>query len=457
MGGFSTLSNSRKISSHICVIKSSEPIASNSNGVYIGRTSVYKTPFFFNSAKLMNPHISVLGTTGSGKTYFLKCFLVRNRAVNDSKILIIDWNNEYKDVITLLGGSSIELGARDHANAFNLFKSQNGHQTVLNLLSEFLDLQIKEQSALSNVLEKLNSESKRITLNGILTTLEAAGDEAKELLLKASRLRGDCMFCDETTFDTSLLLDGVTSVNLLGIQGEPQRRFATSIIIELIRSAMHSMEINSRQNRIIVLDEAWKLIGANSRLGHLFREGRKYGISIVIATQLASDINNEILANSGCIMVFKLQSGSDYEVLENAGVLDAIAAKRLQELQQGSCFIRLSGKDSGSDATKFFIKRVEGFQISAYHINGDNMRITVQKEKFLKATGELVTRNEVKSRIMEYAEANSKNIDAIGLVRLMAKNGVGRPEVVKYIRALGLPDKQVVYAYENAKDVVAEG
>jgi hypothetical protein len=440
----------------MCVIRSSEPATGECDGVYMGRTHIYRTPFFIDRSKLINPHISVLGMTGSGKTYFLKCFLVRSRSMHDSSILIIDWNNEYNDVINLLDGKHVELGGADRINVFTLFGSDSSAiKRALALISELVALELKELSLLSKTIDGLISENEAVNLNAVLTRLNSGGKDPEGLSMKIAQLRGNCMFSDRTTFDISSLLEGVTVVNLLVVQSEAQKKFVTGAIIELVNETMHRMDINSKANHIVVLDEAWKLIGESRRLGHLFREGRKYGVSVVIATQLASDINNEILANSGCVMVFRLQSGTDYGVLKTSGVLDDASATRLQGLQQGSCFVRIAEKDTSGSVMGFFIDKVDGFQISTYCINGENMRIIVQNERFLKATQGISARNDVKAKIMEYVDANSKNVDAIGLVRILARNGVERHEVVTYLRSLGLPDLQILFAYENSKDVIA--
>jgi DNA helicase HerA-like ATPase len=67
-----------------------------SNSIFIGTTSRFEVPFTWTFATLTNPHISVVGITGSGKSFFVKTFLVRASYVWGTNALIIDWAGEYK-------------------------------------------------------------------------------------------------------------------------------------------------------------------------------------------------------------------------------------------------------------------------------------------------------------------------------------------------------------------------
>ena len=70
--------------------------------------------------------------------------------------------------------------------------------------------------------------------------------------------------------------------------------------------------IPKNSERMIVLDETWRLVRNSEEVGILFREGRKYGFSVIVATQLASDISNEVLSNAASVFLFRMQNDSDY-------------------------------------------------------------------------------------------------------------------------------------------------
>src|SRR5208283_3310008 len=116
---------------------------------------------------------------------------------------------------------------------------------------------------------------------------------------------------------------------------------------------MHRSKMGKGNGVLIVLDEGWRLLGNSEEVSVLFREGRKYGFGLIVATQLVKDINNEALANSACIAIFRLQNSEDYELLMGAGVIDAQDMQRLSRLDVGSCMIELAERESGGRIRKF--------------------------------------------------------------------------------------------------------
>jgi DNA phosphorothioation-dependent restriction protein DptH len=54
----------------------------------------------------------------------------------------------------------------------------------------------------------------------------------------------------------------------------------------------------------VVLDEAHRLI-KDLTLPRLLKEGRKYGVSAVVASQGATDFHRDVLANAGTKIVFR--------------------------------------------------------------------------------------------------------------------------------------------------------
>jgi len=67
------------------------------NSIYVGRTEIFHAPFYWTYEDVSNPHIAIVGISGSGKSYFIKTFLMRASFVWESNALIIDWAGEYKD------------------------------------------------------------------------------------------------------------------------------------------------------------------------------------------------------------------------------------------------------------------------------------------------------------------------------------------------------------------------
>src|SRR5208283_4170607 len=98
-----SISDTRKASGAIAPFRQSESFTSVS-GTYIGKTKTYGLPYFLDTDDALNGHMTVLGMTGSGKTYFLKSYVTRLSLKKDCSLLIMDWNGEYNDLMEYLDG-----------------------------------------------------------------------------------------------------------------------------------------------------------------------------------------------------------------------------------------------------------------------------------------------------------------------------------------------------------------
>lgn len=87
----------------------------DTNGNYIGYNNY---PVFFNlfsawqrtgSSKRKSSNMAVLGTTGAGKSYFIKMMLMQQNLKNN-KIFILDPENEYRPLCSQLSGNWIDVG-----------------------------------------------------------------------------------------------------------------------------------------------------------------------------------------------------------------------------------------------------------------------------------------------------------------------------------------------------------
>jgi hypothetical protein len=368
----SFLSNSKTASLGVSLFKPSEEgMDLKENSVYIGKSAVYRIPFFLTPDLLLNPHVAVLGMTGSGKTYFVKSYVIRNRLLCGASIIILDWNGEYDELVHYLDGMVF-----------------------------------------------------------------SAEDEPGRL--------GD------------YFQGGVSSINLAAIKNDDKRRRIANSIVDTIIEWIHSAKIGDKKKTIFVLDEAWKLLGSKSNLGQLFREGRKYGLGVVVSTQLAKDVNNEVLANAGTLLVFRLQNAEDYATLMDSGLVPAAYHSNLSDLQVGNCFVRLAYKSEGSLRSSIFIKRVEGVSTSVYNIKGGKMQTKISSNRFFEVTGLVIKDGEIKTKLASFIEANERNLELSALVRFLLKNGLKRADIVTYLRLLGFDDLTIIESYESTKEVLIE-
>lgn len=107
-------------------LASTYPFVSNElfdkNGVLIGRNSFDKSILMldrFATSKYKNANMFVVGTSGSGKSYFVKLMINRNRLLNIAQF-VIDPDREYQKLCESLGGTLINFGANQVINVFDI-------------------------------------------------------------------------------------------------------------------------------------------------------------------------------------------------------------------------------------------------------------------------------------------------------------------------------------------------
>lgn len=101
---------------------------------------------------------------------------------------------------------------------------------------------------------------------------------------------------------------------------------------------------------VVILDEAHQFLNKNlgdennritlDAFGLIAKEGRKYGLTTIIATQRPRDIPEDVLSQMGMFVVHRLINKGDREVVEKAcGNLDGSAAAFLPTLGQGEAIL----------------------------------------------------------------------------------------------------------------------
>jgi DNA helicase HerA-like ATPase len=101
---------------------------------------------------------------------------------------------------------------------------------------------------------------------------------------------------------------------------------------------------------VVILDEAHQFLNKNlgdennrialDAFGLIAKEGRKYGLTTILATQRPRDIPDDVLSQMGMFVVHRLINDRDRQVVEKAcGNLDGSAAAFLPTLGQGEAIL----------------------------------------------------------------------------------------------------------------------
>ena len=129
---------------------------------------------------------------------------------------------------------------------------------------------------------------------------------------------------------------------------------------------------------VCCLDEAHQFIGRTigdefnhvnlDAFGLIAKEGRKYGLTTVIATQRPGDVPQDVLSQLGTLFVHRLTNDRDRETIERAcGDLDRSAAAFIPSLSQGEAII--VGPDLPAPLPIMMSKPEKGQQPESYGPN----------------------------------------------------------------------------------------
>ena len=304
-------------------------------GWLIGEDCNYGLPTFFDQFKLTKNrtghNMSVIGTTGSGKSFLLK-LLITNEFARGTKLFLFDIENELEKLTNRCGGEYIDLSSKSLINPLQIRYVSTDDDTETSILGKHLgflenffitafeDISEKELVVLLDIVEKFyNSRgiTKKTTLEEfenmtakdypIFSDLYAflleqqKNTKTKELKRMVTGQDGN-LYNGITTIDLS---NNLVVFNLQELLFNSSRRLINTQMInlltylsnEIVDNKKKNDKKNKKQNMLIVVDEFHYFIDEDNPtllkyFGQMARRLRKYNAGIVVATQQPSDLTS---------------------------------------------------------------------------------------------------------------------------------------------------------------------
>ena len=326
------------------------------NGIFIG-TNIYDNSLVFvdrfKKEKYKNANMCVFGTSGAGKSFYIKLLILRYRLLGLEQY-IIDPDREYGTICEKLNGSIIKLGpsSKTYINVFDIredsieegsgylatkltkligfFKLiyKNINEEELALLEEKIiecyklkSITFDDKSLYKNDNEKINikpifKEGKDMPILEDLYNLLGNDNRTKKLQMRLIPfVKGSLSFLNNHTnveLNNELVIADVYEL------GEENLKYGMYIFIELF---WDKIKKDRSKQKAIYLDEIWRLIGVTSNkdvagfIYKIFKTIRKYGGSAVAITQDVEDLfslengtyGKSILNNSSIKNIFSLE------------------------------------------------------------------------------------------------------------------------------------------------------
>lgn len=170
-------------------------------GLYFGNNAITGNLITVNLAELNNPNRFVIGIPGSGKSFGVKMNILELFLNTDHRIIILDPENEYSELVKALGGQIIKLSASSHThiNPFDMVSGYAEHESAAyyeksNFIISLFELIDKrdpigadDKSIIDRCVINIYRKSNGVTptLNDLRSELEKQPEErAKALALK---------------------------------------------------------------------------------------------------------------------------------------------------------------------------------------------------------------------------------------------------------------------------------
>jgi len=458
----------------------SDPLRS----LFVGITKLMRIPFSWTFLNLTNPHIAVVGITGSGKSYFVKTLLMRASYVWNTNAIIVDWAGEYKPWVKQSGGVIVSLGKGDFINLLDLsgMKPLDRTKQVMNSLDILTDIsQFPEQKRLTEeaieqayvnmgfiASEKPPEGKEAPTLKDAIALLEEKLTEGTyeypaELENAIYRLRqfareGEDYFARKSTIDLGKLSEsGLVDIDLSGLPDERFRALAALFILQTLKEKMRSEGFSETKGlkAVVVLDEAWKVASdEKSDAITIVREGRKYQFGLIVASQNPTDINEAIFSNVGTTFILKIKFERFLNYLQGSLNFSDFIRSEITKFGVGQAAVEMSFQSALQFPGTFILDKIYGEEpLYVYVI--DFVEVLTQSELSagVIARDYQFEKDELKARLIEYnmgneaidmlfskMESNKRSIDILTFVRDLSVGGVITNNIVEFLKSMGLDD-----------------
>ncbi|MDE1834862.1 MAG: ATP-binding protein [Candidatus Micrarchaeota archaeon] len=284
----------------------------------------YLSGFCINS-KRMNPHITVVGESGVGKSNAIK-IIVERLCQNGANAIILDPHNEY-----LGAAEAISAGIYDAAyNGINIFDldGMSEREKASELSSMFRrnfrlgDVQTYLlYRCIMNMYSYCGQQGKSPNIHGLAQTIRVFKANAKpgeKGILESLERRMSVI--ETASFAKTVNIDNIIKSSSLFLLSGLHTAEAQAIYLEgflrKVYAKMLTLEKTGHPFLYVVIDEAEKL-GDNPILGKIAAEGRKYGIGIIAAAQRSKSVDKDLRNNSSLVVSFYQREPEELNYISN--------------------------------------------------------------------------------------------------------------------------------------------
>ena len=303
---------------------------SSDRGVLYGTNSENESFIIFDRFSLENGNFVVFGTSGGGKSFFVKLEALRSLMLG-TEIIIIDPESEYQALAAAVGGEfiSFSFNSPSKINPFDLSQvyEEGENQLGLKILSlhslfkVIMGVITPSQEALLDRAIVATYRAKGITQDPATQKKEPPlmedlykiliGMETAEAMDLAARIEKFVKGSFVGIFDKQTNIDIKNPFTVFSVKDlqDTLRPIAMFIILDFIWTRVKK----DLKKRLLIVDEAWHMMrypDSAQFLWSVVKRARKYYLGLTTITQdvedfLAQDIGKAIVTNSALQLLLK--------------------------------------------------------------------------------------------------------------------------------------------------------
>ena len=370
----------QKISEHeFGVMLAVDSVLKNSGHFQIGKYAGYDVDAYLDGNKFYQRHSCIVGNTGCGKSETVTKIVEETAKLPSTNVVIFDIHGEYSQLSYVdsikMGEVPFPIWMLGFADmAANVLKVKEDSTVVMSALRKAYRVQQPNANegkplyfSFSNMISFLSSMNDEIVVTGYTkegNPKTAKGDYNGKLTAVLNTMqnlltdkRYSFLFDDEAdSFDylsgfISRIMGDDKPVKNIDLSGIPHD--IAVLIIGAITKLIYNIQIIQKDARpiTIVCDEAhvyiptdFQLTAAQQRMVEIFeniaKEGRKFGITLFVASQRPSELNKTIMAQCANYIVMKLNNENDKSMIKGmmpSGSADVIETTTM--FSPGYCLV----------------------------------------------------------------------------------------------------------------------
>jgi len=282
------------------------------------------SPIIIDLRKLTNQHLTILGESGSGKSYFAKSLIPRY-LINGYKVFITDPDGEYIALAKKFQGSVSSITESEAGSSINPF-DKTGYEINEKIRSMFGFFSILmggitkyQQGLLEELLTELYKKVQDPTFSDFAKLVKEK--QAKTTEQKIKEELGYIYLVIKPFLKTGVygFLDKKTNIKIekqlhvFDLREYKNDKVLKDIINYLIFDFISHRLRADKSLKALIMDEGWTMVkypGAQEYVGYIIKDSRKYNVSFVFITQeledmLSSDAGKSILNNTATWFIFR--------------------------------------------------------------------------------------------------------------------------------------------------------